>query len=275
MNTNEDSFNDLQFMTSIDTSIPQNVSMPSQEVKQKQMEQFTIGSPTKATDVESGESTSMPTSMSTSTSTSIFGMSMFEGSAHPVACLFHCLLKSLALVLYLFNGVVFSSNSGANFIIITVGCITLLAMDFWVVKNITGRLLVGLRWWNKVAEDGQTTEWIFESATVTKKNAIDNNVFWTVLYVTPIVWFFLFFTGLVRSNFRWLIIDIFGVVMSGANVYGYWKCSSDQKAKFRRMMARGAEMGTMAALRTNMFGMLNRSSQSQPNTQVNTAATYT
>jgi hypothetical protein len=26
----------------------------------------------------------------------------------------------------------------------------LLAFDFWTVKNVTGRLLVGLRWWNEV-----------------------------------------------------------------------------------------------------------------------------
>ena len=41
----------------------------------------------------------------------------------------------------------------------------LLAADFWTVKNITGRLLVGLRWWNKVNEDG-TSEWVFESRKV-------------------------------------------------------------------------------------------------------------
>lgn len=28
--------------------------------------------------------------------------------------------------------------------------VTLLAFDFWTVKNVSGRLLVGLRWWNKV-----------------------------------------------------------------------------------------------------------------------------
>lgn len=45
--------------------------------------------------------------------------------------------------------------------------ITLHSMDFWTVKNITGRLLVGLRWWNFVDEDGQN-HWKYESAKVSQ-----------------------------------------------------------------------------------------------------------
>jgi len=41
----------------------------------------------------------------------------------------------------------------------------LLAFDFWTVKNVSGRLMVGLRWWNKIEEDGTST-WIFESKKV-------------------------------------------------------------------------------------------------------------
>ena len=28
------------------------------------------------------------------------------------------------------------------------------ALDFWTVKNVTGRLLVGLRWWSDYDEKG-------------------------------------------------------------------------------------------------------------------------
>ena len=28
------------------------------------------------------------------------------------------------------------------------------AMDFWTVKNVTGRKLVGLRWWSEIDESG-------------------------------------------------------------------------------------------------------------------------
>lgn len=32
--------------------------------------------------------------------------------------------------------------------------IVLSAFDFWTVKNVTGRLLVGLRWWSEPRVDG-------------------------------------------------------------------------------------------------------------------------
>lgn len=54
-----------------------------------------------------------------------------------------------------------SNNSVLVFIIVAL----LLAADFWNVKNISGRLLVGLRWWNETTEDGQSV-WVFESADV-------------------------------------------------------------------------------------------------------------
>lgn len=38
-----------------------------------------------------------------------------------------------------------------TFIIVTV----LSGIDFWIVKNVTGRLLVGLRWWSDFTEDGK------------------------------------------------------------------------------------------------------------------------
>ena len=44
--------------------------------------------------------------------------------------------------------------------------VLLLAFDFWTVKNVSGRLMVGLRWWNKIEEDGTST-WMFESKKVT------------------------------------------------------------------------------------------------------------
>jgi hypothetical protein len=40
-----------------------------------------------------------------------------------------------------------------------VVCVLLFAFDFWTVKNVTGRILVGLRWWNEVKPDG-TEEWV-------------------------------------------------------------------------------------------------------------------
>lgn len=52
-----------------------------------------------------------------------------------------------------------------NSVLVFMIVIFLLAFDFWTVKNISGRLLVGLRWWNETSADGKTT-WIFESKDV-------------------------------------------------------------------------------------------------------------
>lgn len=49
---------------------------------------------------------------------------------------------------YIFGQIVVSRV--VNFILVTI----LGAIDFWVVKNISGRLLVGLRWWSAYDEKG-------------------------------------------------------------------------------------------------------------------------
>ncbi|CAI5964159.1 unnamed protein product [Closterium sp. NIES-64] len=50
----------------------------------------------------------------------------------------------------------------SSFVIDFVVCVLLIALDFWVVKNVSGRILVGLRWWNETDEAGETL-WHFES----------------------------------------------------------------------------------------------------------------
>lgn len=49
-----------------------------------------------------------------------------------------------------------------SFITSFVFIILLLSADFWTVKNITGRILVGLRWWNYIDDDGKSI-WVYES----------------------------------------------------------------------------------------------------------------
>jgi hypothetical protein len=80
--------------------------------------------------------------------------------SHPIALVFHLLFKAAAIVIYLV-GSLFLTPGIFTFVIL----ILLLAADFWTVKNVTGRLLVGLRWWNEIREDG-SNEWIFESNPV-------------------------------------------------------------------------------------------------------------
>jgi hypothetical protein len=61
---------------------------------------------------------------------------MLQESSHPGVAIFHVLFKLLALLTYIFGGWLAGAS---NFVTITVICIILLACDFWVVKNVSGR----------------------------------------------------------------------------------------------------------------------------------------
>lgn len=73
--------------------------------------------------------------------------------------------------MYLLGNVLMKNQFVVAFVII----ILLIAFDFWTVKNVSGRLLVGLRWWNEINDDG-TSKWIFESVEVCHENNKSRNI---------------------------------------------------------------------------------------------------
>uniref|UniRef100_A0A1I7XUQ8 Golgi apparatus membrane protein TVP23 homolog n=1 Tax=Heterorhabditis bacteriophora TaxID=37862 RepID=A0A1I7XUQ8_HETBA len=113
----------------------------------------------------------------------------------PTIVLAHVVFKGGALGYY------FLANSLSNsFIIQFLVILILLSMDFWTVKNITGRLLVGLRWWNFVDSNGNN-HWKFESAKdQTRFPAMDRRAFWLGLVFGPILW--LFFVAVAFLTFK-------------------------------------------------------------------------
>ena len=102
---------------------------------------------------------------------------------------------------YLF-GVLFTDN----FVLIFITTILLLAADFYYLKNIAGRRLVGLRWWNEVDPSTGESKWVFESSEPATKviNATDSRFFWLALYVQPVLWVVMAVLALVRLQFLWL-----------------------------------------------------------------------
>lgn len=104
----------------------------------------------------------------------------------------------------------------------------------------TGRLLVGLRWWNRINEDG-SSEWVFEShEDLTEIDALDARVFWTGLYGAPLLWALLLIVALLKFNVQWALIVVVAVTLSAANIIGYTKCKKDAKQKMQSLMSRGA-----------------------------------
>ncbi|XP_075225994.1 putative Golgi apparatus membrane protein-like protein CG5021 isoform X2 [Lycorma delicatula] len=136
---------------------------------------------------------------------------------HPYVTVFHLVFRFSALFLYVFS-TVFIDGFITTFVIIVL----LLSMDFWTVKNITGRLMVGLRWWNYVDDEG-TSHWVFES----RKNRIhpsEAGIFWTALIGVPVLWLLLFPIALFTFKFKWLLLVCIALALNGANLYGYTKC---------------------------------------------------
>ena len=84
--------------------------------------------------------------------------------------------------------------------------ILLLAADFYYLKNIAGRRLVGLRWWNEVDPSTGDSKWVFESSEPGTKviNPTDSRFFWLALYVQPLLWVVMAVLAIVRLEFLWL-----------------------------------------------------------------------
>lgn len=160
------------------------------------------------------------------TSTRVFAL--LKTAAHPVTCVFHAAFKAVVLLVYI-NGRYISGTYVFTFILCTIFA----ALDFWTVKNITGRLLVGLRWWNHVREDG-SSEWVFESnPDEGSLNATDSTVFWVCLYLWPLLWAFLLLLNILNFSFDWVLLNTMVFVFATANLAGYWKCSKDAKKRAR------------------------------------------
>ncbi|XP_045894022.1 Golgi apparatus membrane protein TVP23 homolog A-like isoform X2 [Micropterus dolomieu] len=156
---------------------------------------------------------------------------------HPLASFFHLFFRVVAIITYLLCDWI-SENFASCFVLI----ITLLSFDFWSVKNVTGRLLVGLRWWNQVDEDGKSL-WVFEAKKTCRGNNIgteaEARIFWLGLIICPLIWTFFFFTSLFSLKIKWLVrhvtcvhalhiesLVVASISLQVANLYGYLRCKA-------------------------------------------------
>ncbi|XP_050422507.1 uncharacterized Golgi apparatus membrane protein-like protein CG5021 isoform X2 [Adelges cooleyi] len=151
-----------------------------------------------------------------------FGEENFGNSGkltHPYVSFFHLFFRVSAVILYFFGGI-FSQSFITLFVLIML----LLSMDFWTVKNITGRIMVGLRWWNYVDDDG-VSHWVFES----RKNRINPSearIFWAGLWSVTAMWVLFFIISFFSINFKWLLLVSIALTLNIANLYGYIKCKN-------------------------------------------------
>lgn len=106
--------------------------------------------------------------------------------------------------MYLF-GVLFIRN----FVLVFILTLLLLSVDFYYLKNIAGRRLVGLRWWNEVNTGTGDSHWVFESAPPERQpNPTDKRFFWLSMYAVPALWVALAILAIIRlQNFIWLVTN--------------------------------------------------------------------
>ncbi|KAG9477107.1 hypothetical protein GDO78_002482, partial [Eleutherodactylus coqui] len=143
---------------------------------------------------------------------------------HPLATFFHLFFRTGAIVAYLF-----CDWFSKSFVTCFVTILLLLSFDFWSVKNVTGRLLVGLRWWNQIDEDGKS-HWIFEAKKAPPNNStsteVEARIFWLGLIICPMIWTVFFFSTLFSLKLKWLALVIAGISLQSANLYGYLHCKT-------------------------------------------------
>eukprot|EP01018_Ginkgo_biloba_P033282 Gb_13546 [translate_table: standard] len=153
---------------------------------------------------------------------------MAEGGnyANPKTCFFHVFFKVAAIAFY-----ILSSFFVKNFVIHFVVTVLLASLDFWVVKNVSGRILVGLRWWNEINEQGESV-WKFEcldQESLARMNKKDSWLFWWTLYLTAAVWLVLGIVAIIKLNFDYLLVVGICLTLGIANIIGFTKCQKDAK----------------------------------------------
>lgn len=95
------------------------------------------------------------------------------------------------------------------------------------------RILVGLRWWSKIDENGKET-WYFESmGEVRQTNKTDSAVFWVAMYAVPICWVLFAVTSIFSLQFSQLTICAIGCGLAGVNLLGYIRCEKNHKSAVR------------------------------------------
>ncbi|KAI0117734.1 Golgi apparatus membrane protein TVP23 [Nemania sp. FL0031] len=173
-------------------------------------------------------------------------------SSHPITLLTFLAFRISSLLVYLFG--VLLINSMVLIFIITI---LLLAGDFYYLKNIAGRRLVGLRWWNEV--DGATgdSQWVFESSEPGTKviNATDSRFFWLALYSQPAFWVGLAILAIVRLKFIWLPLVAIALALTVTNTLAFSRC--DKFSQASNLAGSALYSGNLAgSIASNMVGRL-------------------
>jgi len=171
-------------------------------------------------------------------------------SSHPITLLTFLSFRIASVLVYFLGLWIIRSM-----IMIFIITILLLAADFYYLKNIAGRRLVGLRWWNEVDVQTGDSQWVFESSEPGTKtiNPTDSRFFWLALYTQPILWVLLAVFALVRLQFLWLPLVVIALVLTIMNAMAFSRC--DKFSHASNMAGSALYSGGLAgSIASNMVG---------------------
>jgi hypothetical protein len=148
-------------------------------------------------------------------------------SAHPITLLTFLGFRISSVLIYFLGLWIIQSM-----IMIFIITILLLAADFYYIKNVAGRRLVGLRWWNEVDAQSGESQWVFESSEPGTKtiNPTDSRFFWLALYIQPMLWVLMAILALVRLQFLWLPLVVIALVLTIMNTLAFSRCDKFSNA---------------------------------------------
>ncbi|KAI0757064.1 Golgi apparatus membrane protein TVP23 [Daedaleopsis nitida] len=153
-------------------------------------------------------------------------------SAHPAVLFCLYFFRIAAIAVYVLCGFFIS-----NYVLSSVIVVVLLAMDFWNCRNVAGRRLVGLRYWNQVDDDGESY-WVFESRDPSRPaNPIDSKMFWIAVYTFPLLWLVLLIVSIFKFNLSFVPIVVLALVFNVTNAIGFTYADRDAKQKWANQLA--------------------------------------
>ena len=161
-------------------------------------------------------------------------------TSHPCLALVHIVLKILVVATFLILPWFVNTLTVLEVVVI------LAAVDYWVVKNLSGRLLVGLRWWVDFDELGEE-HWKFECKVNERDvNPANEKVFWWTLVLFSLIWSVLLVINVLRLDIQNITICLFCGSTLVFNLYSFYKCSKVQSENIKKL---AAEYGTNMARR--------------------------
>ncbi|KAI1202354.1 hypothetical protein F5X97DRAFT_287446 [Nemania serpens] len=173
-------------------------------------------------------------------------------SSHPITLITFLVFRASSLFVYFFGFLWFK-----NLVLVFIVTILLLAADFYYLKNIAGRRLVGLRWWNEVDASTGDSQWVFESSEPGTKvvNPTDARFFWLAMYSQPILWVALAILAIASFNFMWLPLVAIALVLTITNTLAFSRC--DKFSQASNLAGSALYSGNLAgSIASNMVGRL-------------------